>query len=249
MKRFFALLIALLMIFCVAACDEKGNNGDGTKDNGSTKPKAAVSFYVNYNSTKIELGGDAKAVITALGTPKSTSPMGNCGGQGTLTKYTYASIEIYVLTSGDTSLAVDTFVVIANNVGCGVVNGNKLLLYCESILVQAVISSELLKLTLAASLTGEALSVMCGKDKLKSCLSGSANCRCVCKHLHTLFYGVCTGSCKSASAYDLNYAYTASADAVDILQITEGGDIYAYFLSSLQDSCSFGNAYRNIVNC
>ena len=89
------------MIFCVAACDEKGNNGDGTKDNGSTKPKAAVSFYVNYNSTKIELGDDAKAVITALGTPKSTSPMGNCGGQGTLTKYTYASIEIYVLTSGD----------------------------------------------------------------------------------------------------------------------------------------------------
>ena len=89
------------MIFCVAACDEKGNNGDGTKDKGTTKPKAAVSFYVNYNSTKIELGGDAKAVITALGTPKSTSPMGNCGGQGTLTKYTYASIEIYVLTSGD----------------------------------------------------------------------------------------------------------------------------------------------------
>lgn len=101
MKRFFALLLCLLMVFCVAACDKDGGNKDnGSNDNDGTKPKAAVSFYVEHNSVKIELGGDAKAVITALGTPKSTSPMGNCGGQGTLTKYTYASIEIYVLTSG-----------------------------------------------------------------------------------------------------------------------------------------------------
>ena len=101
MKRFFALLLTLIMVFCVASCDKGGDKDNGGNNNDGTKPKAAVSFYVNHGSVKIELGGDAKAVITALGTPKSTSPMGNCGGQGTLTKYTYASIEIYVLASGD----------------------------------------------------------------------------------------------------------------------------------------------------
>jgi hypothetical protein len=74
---------------------------------------------------------------------------------------------------------------------------------------------------------------MCGKDKLKSCLSGCAYCRCVCKNLHTLFNGICTSSCKSASANDFNYANTASADAVDVLEIAEGGDVYAYLLCSL----------------
>ncbi len=103
MKRFFALLLCLLVAFCVAACNkDKGDTDkDSDNDDGGASSKSSVSFYVNCNSVKVELGGDAKAVISALGTPKSTSPMGNCGGQGTLTKYSYASIEVYVLTVGD----------------------------------------------------------------------------------------------------------------------------------------------------
>ena len=102
MKRIFALLLCLVMAFAVVACDKDGgDNVEGTKNDDKGTQKSSVSFYIDHSSAKIELGGDAKAVITALGTPKSTSPMGNCGGQGTLTKYTYASVAIYVLTSGD----------------------------------------------------------------------------------------------------------------------------------------------------
>ncbi len=101
MKKILALILCLfLCAFCFAACegDEGGKDKNG-EEGESTKLQSSVGFYVNYNSVKIELGADAKGVTSALGTPKSTSPQGSCGGQGTLTKYTYASVELYVLTS------------------------------------------------------------------------------------------------------------------------------------------------------
>jgi hypothetical protein len=96
MKKFFALLLAALMIFSLVAC-----NGDSTDtDNeGNLKNPSTIDFYVNHNGVKIELGADAQPVIAVLGEPASKSEAGNCGGQGTLTKYVYASFELYVLTS------------------------------------------------------------------------------------------------------------------------------------------------------
>ena len=105
MKKILAIFLCLLMMVSVlAACD----SGDGYKDDNSgsgaatTKATegASVKYYVEFTGVKIELGADAEAVIDALGTPKATAEVGNCGGQGTLTKYTYTSIEVYVLTSG-----------------------------------------------------------------------------------------------------------------------------------------------------
>lgn len=102
MKKFLALLLCILMAFCVIACDKKKEKGGSDDDEGgsSNKPQQSVSFSVSYNSTKIALGADAKAVIAALGEPVSKQDAGSCAGQGTLTKYKYPSIEIYVLTNG-----------------------------------------------------------------------------------------------------------------------------------------------------
>ena len=98
MKRFFALLLCVLMAFCLVACEGDEGNVD---NEGNSKNPASIDFYISYNGTKIELGADAKPVITALGEPVSKTEAGNCGGQGSLTKYVYASLELYVLTSSD----------------------------------------------------------------------------------------------------------------------------------------------------
>ena len=123
MKRFLALLICLILVFALVACDSKKSSGNGgaDRDDGGaadgTAKKTEVSFYVTYNSVKIELGADAKAVVAALGTPKSSAPMGNCGGQGTLTKYVYNSIELYTLATGNTE-TVDGITFLDDAVKC-----------------------------------------------------------------------------------------------------------------------------------
>ncbi len=103
MKRFFAILLCVLMLFSLVACkEEKKNTGsNGDKGEASQQSGDTAGFYAQYNSVKIELGSDAKNTITSLGTPKGSEPAGSCGGQGTLTKYTYASMEMYVLKNGD----------------------------------------------------------------------------------------------------------------------------------------------------
>ena len=103
MKKFLALLLCILMAFCVVACDKKKdkNSSDDEEGGNSNKPQQTVSFSVSYNSTKIALGADAKAIIATLGEPASKQEAGSCAGQGTLTKYKYPSLEIYVLTNGN----------------------------------------------------------------------------------------------------------------------------------------------------
>ena len=128
MKRFFALLLCLIMAFALVACDDKdkdGNKNDDDGDSGAKAPQSNVSYYVEYKSVKIELGADASALIKSLGTPTSESSAGNCGGLGTLTKYEYGNdLTIYILTSGSKqtvdsiTLKSDT-VLTAKGVGIG----------------------------------------------------------------------------------------------------------------------------------
>ena len=101
MKKILAIFLCLLMMLTFVACD----SGDGYKEDnggGSDKPAnaASVKYYVNVGAVKVELGADAEGIISALGTPKSTEDKGNCGGQGTLTMYAYASVTVYVLDTG-----------------------------------------------------------------------------------------------------------------------------------------------------
>ncbi|MBO5101674.1 MAG: hypothetical protein J6C39_04005 [Clostridia bacterium] len=120
MKKFLALLLCLMMAFCFVACEDKKTNNrdnDDDGDSGGASKKSSVSFYVNYNSVKIELGADAKAVLAALGAPKSSSPMGNCAGQGTLTKYTYNSFDIYTVSNGNTE-TIDQITLLDDAVKC-----------------------------------------------------------------------------------------------------------------------------------
>ena len=121
MKRFFALLLCLILAFALVACEGKKDknahrdDADGGAD--TEAKKSSVSFYVEYNSVKIELGADAAAVLAALGAPASSSAVGNCGGQGTLTKYVYTSIELYTLNTGSAE-TVDGIIFLDDAVKC-----------------------------------------------------------------------------------------------------------------------------------
>ena len=107
MKKILAIFLCLLMMLTLAACNSAKDNGKGDDDSKATTTKAtdstSVKYYIEFTGVKIELGADAASALAALGTPKATAEVGNCGGQGTLTKYTYASLELYVLTSGNSS--------------------------------------------------------------------------------------------------------------------------------------------------
>ncbi|MBE6557152.1 MAG: hypothetical protein E7664_05355 [Ruminococcaceae bacterium] len=98
MKKWIALALCVLMAVCMIACDKEAET---TKKEGGQPSPAGVTYAVTYQNTTIELGGDAKDVIAALGTPTSQKEGGSCAGQGTLTVYTYPSLTVTVLTVGD----------------------------------------------------------------------------------------------------------------------------------------------------
>ncbi len=96
MKRILALTLCLLLTLGFAACEKE----DGNTDNGNKENTSSVNFYITYNGNKIELGADATALLGPLGTPISESEMGACGDMGTVTKYVYDTIELFVLKNG-----------------------------------------------------------------------------------------------------------------------------------------------------
>lgn len=96
--RFLALVLALLCTLTIfAACTNE--QSDNNKENSS-----GVEYYITYKGTKIELDKKADSVLAALGTPKNTASLGDCGGFGTQTKYVYDDIVVYTLKndSGET---------------------------------------------------------------------------------------------------------------------------------------------------
>ena len=119
MKKILAIFLCLLMMLTLVACSSAKDNGKGDDDSKATTTKAtesaSVKYYIEFTGVKIELGADAASALAALGTPKATAEVGNCGGQGPLTKYTYASLELYVLTSG-TSSTIDQITLLDDSI-------------------------------------------------------------------------------------------------------------------------------------
>ncbi len=95
MKMFLkiaALMLAVLMCVSLFACSKDDGDTQDENDDG-------VAYNVTYNGTKIKLGAKADSVIEKLGEPQDTREIGDCGGLGALVKYSYSSIEVYVLKS------------------------------------------------------------------------------------------------------------------------------------------------------
>ena len=90
MKRILALCMTLLLIFSLAACND-------TDDDDNVELK---NYYVNYNGVRVEVGVDAKTLISKLG--EYTSEDGEaCGTNEKDVIYTLSGIEIETHVSGD----------------------------------------------------------------------------------------------------------------------------------------------------
>ena len=101
-----------------------------------------------------------------------------------------------IFTGSYTATAEDTFIVISYHVSSGVVeliNGLEAVVFVFCI--YTVLFAKLLKLTVTASDTGEALSFMSGKDELESSLSCFTNLFAVSENFCSVsFDGEYTGS-------------------------------------------------------
>lgn len=98
MNKFLALLLCVAMLFAFVACNDKDTDEPDDDEGGSSGEKSSVNYYIEYKGTKISLDEDAASVLEALGTPLSSEDLGDCGGIGTQTKYTYSySLVLYVV--------------------------------------------------------------------------------------------------------------------------------------------------------
>ena len=103
MKKYLRSICVVLAILCLCACAVSCNS---STDNGKNDGESA-KFYVEYKDTKITLGAPADSIIAALGQAQNRVEIGDCGGLGAQVKYSYPSIDVYVLESKSDGNIID----------------------------------------------------------------------------------------------------------------------------------------------
>lgn len=106
LKKIICAALALLALGAFVACDKEEDTQ--TEASGTKSDKTSgVSYYAEYKGVKIEMGAEADAIITALGEYQDRKEIGDCGGLGAQVKYSYPSVEVYVLESKDDGNIID----------------------------------------------------------------------------------------------------------------------------------------------
>lgn len=103
MKRILCLILAVITVFCFAACGGSttpATNNGGAQSNNT--PVAATDGYVfNYNGTKIAMHADAAPIIAALGDAKTYTEEASCAFSGLDKTYFYGSFYLQTYPLGD----------------------------------------------------------------------------------------------------------------------------------------------------
>lgn len=102
MKKFFALILVLVLALSMTACGGNGaDNGGNDQDNAGTENTdtnapvvPADGFVFNYNGTEIALHANAAPIIEALGEPKSYTESASCAFEGLDKTYYYGSFYV-----------------------------------------------------------------------------------------------------------------------------------------------------------
>ena len=89
---------------------------------------------------------------------------------------------------------------------------------------------------------------MSGKNKLKIVSAASSDLFGVCENFHALVNRVYAGGNKGTSALNLNHAYTAGSDLVELFHIAKCGYINSAVSCRLEDGDSVGHAQGHAVN-
>lgn len=96
MKKLIAILLAVAMMLCFAACQPTE-----TPDDSGNKEPVQDSFSFTYKGTKIALHAPAAQVIAALGEPKTYSESTSCAFEGLDKSYGYGSFYLETYPIGD----------------------------------------------------------------------------------------------------------------------------------------------------
>ena len=119
MKKILILLLALTMVFALAACgddttdptnpttgnnEQKPTNGNDPTEGGNT---AADEYSFNYKGTVITLHADFAPILAVLGEPVSYTESASCAFEGLDKTYYYGSLYIDTYPDGDKDRVYD----------------------------------------------------------------------------------------------------------------------------------------------
>lgn len=96
MKKIIAMLLAVAICVCFAACQNTQN-----PDTPDTKEPVQDSFTFTYKGTKIALHAPAEQVIAALGEPLEYSESTSCAFDGLDKSYKYGSFYLETYPIGE----------------------------------------------------------------------------------------------------------------------------------------------------
>lgn len=100
-KRIICAVIAVLSLLTFTACN------DETPENTEQETTDGVAYYVEYRGQKITMGAKADSIISGLGEYQDKKAIGDCGGLGAQVKYSYPSVDVYVLESKANGNVID----------------------------------------------------------------------------------------------------------------------------------------------
>ena len=123
------------------------------------------------------------------------------------------------------------------------------LLRLEPDLVDAEIMGQILQFAGAAAAAGQALHPVVGEQQLQGHLPGVPDFLGIGPDLHSLIDGIHAGGDEALGTLDLHHADPAGADLIEILQITQRGDLDPGQICSLNNGRTGGGLHFNAVDC
>ena len=100
MKKLIALLLAVAMMLCFAACQTTENPGE-SKPQSNTQDPVQDSFSFTYKGTKIALHAPVAPILEALGEWKTYNESPSCAFDGLDKQYGYGSFYLETYPIGD----------------------------------------------------------------------------------------------------------------------------------------------------
>ena len=107
LKKIICAVLAAIALLTFVACEQEQTQTETESSAKKDSGASGVAYYVEYRGQKITMGAEADAVIAALGEYQSKKEIGDCGGLGAQVKYSYPSVDIYVLESKTDGNVID----------------------------------------------------------------------------------------------------------------------------------------------
>ena len=107
MKKILTLVLAVCLVFTLAACGSDTPGGTTPGSGTPSEPTVNEHFVFNYNGTAIKLHANMAPILAALGEPKTYTESTSCAFEGLDKTYYYGSFYIDTYPIGDQDYVYD----------------------------------------------------------------------------------------------------------------------------------------------